>query len=451
MIYTETPSVTHGAAVFPDKKKIKRLFTFEDKYKKPYVMYKRVGKGKHGKILVPRAAVPLGETDLRADGISVDFVSSFKPRDKEQKRIVKESWQLLKKGESFILQAVTGKGKTVMSMQLIANVGKRTLILVTKSDIRDQWVDAAKKFLGLTDDDIGFIQGNQCEVAGKKIVIAMIQSMSIEDRYPPSTWTSFGFFIIDECHRLPAEKFSNAAWIVPAKLRLGLSATPKRKDGKFNVLHAHIGEVKVISTKNNVVPRVVVRQTDFELPMKPQLMKRTGKWEMRPMRVMPGRTMGLNKMFSDCDPRNRMMGMFTFLAYDKGRHILVMADTQEQLLTIKMACISEGVPARQIGMYTGETPKDQLEMMSRRPVVLCTNKFTSEGTNIPTLDTIVLASPYADVEQIVGRILRESEDGTVKKEPLVLDVWDHKVALCTGYYKARHRWYMSIGATVKLG
>jgi superfamily II DNA or RNA helicase len=44
------------------------------------------------------------------------------------------------------------------------------------------------------------------------------------------------------------------------------------------------------------------------------------------------------------------------------------------------------------------------------------------GLDIPTLDTVVLATPKSDIKQSVGRILRETAGK--KNEPLILDIVD---------------------------
>ena len=50
-----------------------------------------------------------------------------------------------------------------------------------------------------------------------------------------------------------------------------------------------------------------------------------------------------------------------------------------------------------------------------------TFSMAKEGLDIPSLDTLVLATPKGDVEQSVGRIQRPSE---TKKTPTVIDIVD---------------------------
>lgn len=71
--------------------------------------------------------------------------------------------------------------------------------------------------------------------------------------------------------------------------------------------------------------------------------------------------------------------------------------------------------------------------------------MTAEATDIPRMDTLVMATPKSDVRQIVGRILRPHKD---KAEPLVLDVIDFSSNVFSSYWRSRRKWYLSVGAEV---
>ena len=112
-------------------------------------------------------------------------------------------------------------------------------------------------FLGLTPDEVGEIRGDKCEVVGTKFCVAMIQSLSKDGKYPEWITKGFGLVIFDEVHRLPAEQFSTVADMFPALLRLGLSATPYRADGKELLIQAHIGPLRAKTEAQLMVPKVL--------------------------------------------------------------------------------------------------------------------------------------------------------------------------------------------------
>ena len=73
---------------------------------------------------------------------------------------------------------------------------------------------------------------------------------------------SFGHVVIDECHRIPSEKFSRALKKINTKYMLGLSATPTRSDGLTKVLKWYIGDIfysmKVQNNNTVDVERLII-------------------------------------------------------------------------------------------------------------------------------------------------------------------------------------------------
>ena len=364
-------------------------------------------------------------------------------------RYVRDGWVYgfeLDQDHLYLLHDFTVTHNTACTMDIIAKVGKKTIVVVTKEDIRDQWIDAAKKFLGLEDKDIGVIQGDRFQVAGKKLVIAMIQSLAKEDRYPPHELREFGLMVLDEVHRVGADYFSQCCFRVPAALRLGLSATPERKDGRDEVIHAHIGVVKVRSEAAPLTPRIIVRRSPWKVPMT-NVRQPDGSYRVGPVPHSPGKCGHVINMIANHHPRNELIAKFVGAAYKKGRAIIVQSDRKEHLETLALLIQRQGVPASDIGYYVGGMSQAQREKSKVKPVILSSYQMTAEATDIPWLDTLVMATPKSDVRQIVGRILRPYEG---KQDPVVFDLVDDSSSVFQGYWNARMRWYRSIGAKVSL-
>ena len=109
-----------------------------------------------------------------------------------------------------------------------------------------QWYDRIEEFL--PDAKIGKIQQDTIDIDNKDIVLAMVQSVSVKD-YPKEVFQQFGLAVFDECHHLGAEVFFKSMRKVASKYMLGLSATPKRKDGLQWVFESFIGPI-VYQTKD---------------------------------------------------------------------------------------------------------------------------------------------------------------------------------------------------------
>ena len=84
----------------------------------------------------------------------------------------------------------------------------------------------------------------------------------------------------------------------------------------------------------------------------------------------------------------------------------------------------------------------ELEQAKTCDIILATYKMMSEGSDIPELDTLFLATPRADIEQIVGRIQRHHDD---KKSLLVVDPVFINQSYCVAMGRKRIPHYKNLG------
>lgn len=440
------PTLVAAGAIYPYSDSLlemgSRCSTFGDDFQ----MFRVIGTGTARRILVPRNMAPYHSDLDYSVGLSVAFKSKFVPRNDEQTRVISESVDLLREGESFVAQCPTGFGKTACAMDIIAKMGKKTLVIVTKEDLRDQWIEACKKFLGLTSKEIGLIQANTFQVAGKKVVIALVHSLAKEDRYPAHSFKEFGLAIWDEVHRVGADNFSQSCYRVPAALRLGLSATPDRKDGKWDVVNAHIGHTMVKTEAAPMIPKIIARRSPWTLPQV-KVVGKDGQAKVGPLPHSPGKCGHVINMLVKHHGRNAMLVEFIASAYKKGRCIVVQSDRLEHLETLSMMAQKHGVPPGAIGYYVGGMTAVQIAHTKTKAVTFATYQATSEGTDVPWWDTLVMATPKSDVRQIVGRITRAWEG---KQFPVVFDLLDSTSNVFAGYWNSRRTWYGDINAEVSL-
>ena len=125
-----------------------------------------------------------------------------------------------------IINLNTGGGKTVIALNIISLIKKKTIILIHKSFLLDQRYQRIIEFLpGIK---VSKIQGTTFNTDGD-IILVMIQTLINRD-IPDSLINEVGFLCADECHHLSAEKFSKSLVKINPKYLLGLSATVKRGD-----------------------------------------------------------------------------------------------------------------------------------------------------------------------------------------------------------------------------
>jgi superfamily II DNA or RNA helicase len=176
--------------------------------------------------------------------------------------------------------------------------------------------------------------------------------------------------------------------------------------------------------------------------------KKDGSVKLEPMPHSPGKCGHIINMLCNYHPRNEMLANFTAAAYKKGRTILVQSDRKEHLETLAMMFQKLGIPPAHMGYYVGGMKAADLDNTKAKRIILATYQMTAEGTDIPWLDTLVMATPKSDVRQIVGRIIRQYEG---KQEPVVFDLVDASSNVFAGYWNSRRQWYGSIDAPLDLG
>lgn len=139
-----------------------------------------------------------------------------------------------------VLSLATGIGKTVVSLYVACKLKLKTLVVVHKQFLLDQWEERIKQFVPFA--RIGRLQQRIENVKNCDIVVGMLQSIAMR-QYKDCIFEDFGFVIFDEVHVVPAPVFSRALFRLCAPHMLGLSATPVRKDGLSRVINWFIGPI----------------------------------------------------------------------------------------------------------------------------------------------------------------------------------------------------------------
>ena len=255
--------------------------------------------------------------------------------------------------------------------------------------------------------------------------------------------------ISGNCHRVPAEQFSNVVDMFRAKLRLGLSATPDRADGKELLIHAHIGPIRARTEAQLMIPKVLLFRSAWECPRVLRTDPMTGQKRVVRLPHEPGKTAHVEKILAADPQRNHLIAELAYEALEKNRQTVVFSTLIDHLRSLHRACHEVfGISGRQMGFYLGAQTKAEKQARERekvKPIVFTTYQMMSEGTSLDWLDTCILAMPRSNVVQPVGRIRREYPD---KGTPVVMDIQDHDSPVFSSYAASRLRWYESIGCRV---
>lgn len=396
---------TDAMTWLPYSKELEAQYTFVSRFEERIKLFVR-DPATH-LIGVPRGTLPIAQDDRRSLGLEAGFFMRNPPRNDTQAQKIAQSVALLQGDRSHIFRASTGFGKTYCALSIAQAMGRNVLVIVTKDDLMAQWRSAILTHTDIKASEIGCIQQDVCDYEGKKITLAMVHSLA-KDKYGEAIKDYFGLVVFDEVHRMAADTFSTACTMFSGKYRLGLSATPQRIDGKDPIFVSNIGPVLV--------------QTDL-LALEPVVyMVQTGWRPYRQLWYSIGKMMPVYSEIAKDPNRNEMIVKYVKLAWQKDRRIIVFSDIKEKhLKPLFQLAVEAGIPAEEMSFYVGGMSEKQREVAKTKKVLWATYSMAAEATDIPWLDTAILATPRANVTQPIGRILREWEG---KPIPLIIDLVD---------------------------
>ena len=359
------------------------------------------------------------------ESIDIEFIHSLKPK---QIPIVNKFIEVAKDIGGGIISVPCGYGKTVIALYLIAKLGLKALVIVHKEFLVNQWKERIKQFL--PGAKIGKIQSNKIFIENYDIVIGMLQSVSMIE-YDEDIFSKFGFVIYDECHHLGAETFSKALLKTNFKYTLGLSATPNRADGLTKVFKWQLGDVCYLIKKrddNNVDVKIICYESDH--PEYDNLVLNYNKKPNSPRMITN---------ICNHEPRTIIIINNIINLSKEGRKILVLSDRREHLKNIKE--LLDKKEQCSSGYYLGGMKEEELNKTEEKDVILGTFSMASEGFDCKyPLDSIILTSPKSNIEQAVGRILRQ-EVKERKYTPLVIDMSDSFCSMFVSQGKKRIKFY----------
>jgi len=312
-----------------------------------------------------------------------------------------------------IISLQTGGGKTICALYIAAQLKVPTIILVHNTFLKDQWVDRIKAFLPKA--RIGFLQGDTVDIHNKDVVVAMLQSVSLKEYGP--IFDHIGFTIVDECHHIASDCFSRSIPKLTSKYMLGLSATPERKDKLMYVIHWLLGPLLYKSnTADKVDDLVKVEYYEFE-PEDPKF----NEVILNPSGVMFTSLM-VNKVVASEQRNKFLIEILEDVYRDPRRRILVLTDRVEHTKAL-VSLMSEKMKADSGILGRDVKAEQRQEMIDTKRILIGTYQMCKEGFDVPSLNTLLMATSRPDVDQILGRILRE-EKGVRKVHPLILDIVD---------------------------
>lgn len=332
----------------------------------------------------------------------------------------KKAKDMALKSKNGVIVMPAGSGKTQTALQLISELGLKTLWITHTYDLLNQSFDRAKS--NLEDVGLGKIAAGKIDI-GTHITFATVQTLVKLDL--SSFKNEFDCIIVDEGHRIcgtPAQlgMFYKVINALSCRYKYALTATPFRNiKGTEKALFSLIGPIiceipKEVVAEKTIKATIQPIYTDFKIPEEAQ--KTDGTIDYAKLTTILGEDERRNEIILD------------ILKECKNNYTLVLGDRLTQLKYLQE---NIGYGVRIDGTMTSKKKKAQREQYiqdmrdGKENLLFATYGLAKEGLDIPRLDRLILASPHRDkatIIQSVGRVERKFEG---KKTPLVYDIVDN--------------------------
>ncbi len=346
-----------------------------------------------------------------------------------------------------VIVSPPGSGKTVMLLSVADRLHQPVLFLVHTLRLVDQTASEARKALTLPRGGLGIIADGRTQI-GTHFTVATIQTLAKKPRLLRQLTQRFGTLIIDEVHHSPSQTAARVISAMPAKYRVGASATVERDDGLGPMVHALVGPPVVI-------PRRILRERGVIVDPIIHLVRT--HWEP-PDDIPFHEAEELRSM----DPRrNVLIAKLVGMARSRGQRVLVLVEREKHAMLLAQILTKAGIPAHPVyGKLATPLQDQRFKWMEQGKAVVVATKLANEGLDWPALDCLVLATPGRSptvLEQRTGRIARTAEGKTfalvydlVDDSPMYMDQTQARIAKYQemGYRIRRFRWPTKPDATV---
>lgn len=388
-------------------------------------------------------------------------------------RAVTAHWDAARPGAaSGVLLMPCGYGKSITAMHIARAAGRRTVWIVPRRVLGGDAIRAVQAVFpnaqrvkhgahaAASDGDSGqppftvaFLDGNSSDklhpaTCGVDVLVLSVHTLlSRCDTFTRKDWTAFGTLIVDEAHMM-SHRALHALAVIPARRVLALSATPYRSDGTTPSLYWAFGPLLFACRRPSMALNGEVWRWSAGQPAtryKPDgavdntesINALCGKDPLRKASIV-------NTVHAVIDAGRRVLLMAGRVAYMQSIAAQVTTERSQDAWTAVpcpprfapsadavQALLGDGVAvdaaakeirvAPAVCMHSGTPVVLRNVLLHAAPCVCAHPSLAKVGLSCPTLDTLIMATPMTDPEQIVGRITRADSTG---RPPLVIDFLD---------------------------
>lgn len=339
--------------------------------------------------------------------------------NKVQEEINDQCVKSLNKYGCILISLFCGCGKTFYSVYLAHKIRLKTLIIIHRVILQDQWQESIGECLR-GDYTISVLKpkGKPSQFEADFLIVNALNMKKFKD----DDFKDIGCVIVDEIHSIMAEQLSECLRYINPRYLIGLSATPYRPDGLDGLLDFYFG------AGNKVIRELYHPHIVYKIKTGVCYTEDPNQWNAL--------------ITSQCMNTRRNDFIVELVHKFKDRCILVLCKRVEQAKYIFEKLQKSGEKTSIMVENKNTFDKDSRVIVAG--VLKC-----GVGFSFSKLNTLILASDVISSEteeymiQILARVIRTRE-----VQPIVLDIVDNHGVL-QKHFLVRKRVYEKAGGQVK--
>jgi superfamily II DNA or RNA helicase len=311
-----------------------------------------------------------------------------------------------------MVKAPARSGKTVIGAYITVRLGLKTLILCHQDDLLDQFLETFKEFTDYK--KAAKIAGQPIIQKARKgnivnlverdvdIILSTYQTFitKLGKGRLDQVKNKFGLVIVDEAHLVGANLYSKVTTNINSFLRLGLTATPDRKDGRDILAKYALGPVTASVAPKELVGNGYLIYTQQSV----------GQWAYWPTMV---------RRLVNKKARNEIIVSYALKDLADGHKLIMITDRRVHAQILAEMLIK--YKARPQILYRGVNRKKILRLarQGKLPVIIATRKIARFGLNVPPWSAYYCLTPINNPPNFYQEFSRVRTPHEGKKDPIV--------------------------------
>lgn len=339
----------------------------------------------------------------------------------EQEIVKSEALNTLSVSKSVLLSCYPGFGKTTLTLKIITDLKKKTVIVVNKVAILEQWKNEIKKYIGIEPVILKSKLKENSKIPNS--FIYLVNCINIEKHDFSSL--NIGTVVVDECHLMLTKVFSKALLHLSPIFLIGLSATSYRYDGFDKLFDLYFGYNRIhrsLHREHKVIQILSNERINHSLSSKGSI-----NWNS----VIEHQSISEKRRNTIC---NLCIGEC------KDRNIMILCKRIKQMTLIQERLVDLGINKDDVSLFK----QNDIIFNKNSRILITSYQKAGVGFSHNKLDCLILGSDTKDYFiQYLGRVFR-----TPEVTPLIVDIVDDHPLLKRHFYE-RKKVYIECGGTIE--